>query len=242
MGIVKTKGIVIKIANSSENDKILTILTAERGKIKVYCKGAKKTKNSFLASTEFLAFSDLVLFEGNSDMYSLNSAEPINVFYNLRNDIDKLIYASTIAQIMNDVCQEEELLYNRLQLFLNTLYVISETDKNLELVFSIFKIRLLAILGFIPRLDKCCNCGIEASEIKEFYFSIRDNGIKCPNCKKQDSGALGLSSAGYTSFVYILSVDAKKIFSFEVPEDVIRELSLITKIYMTEKLEKEYKI
>ena len=146
MGIVRTKGIVIKIANSSENDKILTILTAEKGKIRAFCKGAKKPKSSFLASTEFLSFSDMILFEGNGDMYSLNSAEPINVFYNLRKDIDKLMYASIIAQIMNDVCQEEELSFNRLQLLLNTLYVISETEKNLELVYSIFRIRLLAIL------------------------------------------------------------------------------------------------
>ncbi|MBQ8298765.1 MAG: DNA repair protein RecO, partial [Clostridia bacterium] len=144
MGIVRTKGIVIKIANSSENDKILTILTAEKGKIRAFCKGAKKPKSSFLASTEFLSFSDMILFEGSGDMYSLNSAEPINVFYNLRKDIDRLMYASTIAQIMNDVCQEEELSFNRLQLLLNTLYVISETEKNLELVFSIFRIRLLA--------------------------------------------------------------------------------------------------
>lgn len=154
MGIVRTKGIVIKIANSSENDKILTILTAEKGKIRAFCKGAKKPKSSFLASTEFLSFSDMILFEGNGDMYSLNSAEPINVFYNLRKDIDKLMHASIIAQIMNDVCQEEELSFNRLQLLLNTLYVISETEKNLELVYSIFRIRLLAILRFCTK-TKC---------------------------------------------------------------------------------------
>ena len=82
MGIVRTKGIVIKIANSSEHDKILTVLTADRGKIRVFCKGAKKLKSAFLASTEYLCFSDMMLFEGNGDMYSLNSAEPINVFYN----------------------------------------------------------------------------------------------------------------------------------------------------------------
>ena len=29
MGIIKTKGIVTRVANSSENDKVLTVLTAE---------------------------------------------------------------------------------------------------------------------------------------------------------------------------------------------------------------------
>ena len=29
MGIIKTKGIVIKVANSSDNDKVLTVLTPD---------------------------------------------------------------------------------------------------------------------------------------------------------------------------------------------------------------------
>lgn len=242
MGILRTKGIVIKIANSSENDKILTVLTAERGKIKVFCKGAKKAKSTLLASTEFLSYSDMILFEGNGDMYSLNSAESINVFYNIRTDIDKLMYASTIAQIMNDVCQEEELSFNRVQLLLNTLYVISETDKDLKLVYSIFRIRLLGILGFVPRLDKCVGCNKSYKEIKELYFSLKDNGIKCETCKKLDKGALNISAVTYTSLVYILSSDAKKIFSFDIPEEAINELNLLVDLYMTEKVEKEYKV
>lgn len=242
MGIIRTKGVVIKIANSSDTDKILTVLTAEKGKIKVFCKGAKKTKSAFLASTEFLSFSDMILFEGNQDLYSLNSAEPINVFYNLRTDIDKLMYASTISQIINDVCQEEELSFNRLQLLLNTLYVISETNKNLDLIYSIFRIRLLAILGYIPRLNRCVSCDKEVNQINDIYFSIKDNGIKCDICKKQDKGAINLLQTTYASLVYILSSDPKKIFSFEVPDEVIKELNLLATIYTNEKLEKEYKL
>ena len=34
---------------------------------------------------------------------------------------------------------------------------------------------------------------------------------------------------------------AKKLFAFNVPEDSIEELKLISKIYMEEKLEKTYK-
>lgn len=242
MGILRTKGIVIKIANSSENDKILTVLTAERGKIKVFCKGAKKSKSALLASTEFLSYSDMILFEGNGELYSLNSAESINVFYNIRKDIDKLMYASTIAQIMNDVCQEEELAFNRLQLLLNTLYVISETDKNLKLVYAIFRLRLLAILGYIPKLDKCVNCDKNYKEIKEIYFSIKDNGIKCETCKKLDKAAISMSMLTFTSFIYTLSSEPKKIFSFDIPEESIDELGLIVDIYMIEKLEKEYQV
>lgn len=69
-------------------------------------------------------------------------------------DIEKLSYAVTMLQIINDVCMEGETSYKKLQLLLNTLYTLSETSKNEELVLAIFKIRLLAILGFVPRLRK----------------------------------------------------------------------------------------
>lgn len=78
--------------------------------------------------------------------------------------------------------------------------------------------------------------------MKNIYFSIKDNGVKCETCKRQDKGAIELSYTAYTSLVYILSSDAKKIFSFDVPEDVIKEISLLAQVYTNEKLEKEYKL
>ena len=247
MGIIKTKGIVTKIVNYSDNDKILTVITADQGKIQVFCKGAQKPKSAILASTEFLSFSEFVLYEGKSEMYNLSSADVIEVFYNIRIDLDKLSYATTMAQMMNDVCQEGELSYQKLQLFLNTLYVLSETDKNLDFVFSVFRIRLLAILGFIPRLASCTTCNRSGEqrapqEISEKYFSIKDNGLKCDVCARLDKGAVKMSEVTYTSIVYILSSDAKKIFSFEIPNKDLEELKLIAQVYTNEKLEKEYKV
>ena len=96
--------------------------------------------------------------------------------------------------------------------------------------------------GYVPRLNKCTNCGKEVTSISQIYFSIKDNGIKCLSCKRQDKGAISLSQTAYTSLVYILSSDAKKIFSFDVPKEIITELSLLAQIYTNEKLEKEYKL
>lgn len=243
MGLVKTKGIVTKIVNYSDNDKILTVITADQGKIQVFCKGAQKVKSALLASTEFLSFSEFVMYEGKSEMYHLSSADVIEVFYNLRIDLDKLNYATTMSQMMNDVCQEGELSYKKLQLFLNTLYVLSETEKDLNFVFSIFRIRLLALLGFVPRLSACTSCNKKAIETENAkYFSIKDNGLKCDVCAKLDKGAIKISEVTYTSLIYILSSDAKKIFSFEIPDKDLEELKLLAQVYTNEKLEKEYKV
>ena len=84
-------------------------------------------------------------------------------------------------------------------------------------------------------------CGKSATEINEKSFSI-DNGIKCDVCSRVDKGAIRISEVTYTSLLYILSSDAKKIFSFEIPDNDLNELKLLSNLYLTEKLEKEYKI
>lgn len=243
MGLIKTKGIVIGVANSADNDKVLTMLTPDLGKISVFCRGAKKSKNTLLNATEYLSFSEIIIYKSSNDNYSINSAEVIEVFYNLRTDIEKLNYATTISKIIYDVTQENEPAPQVLQLFLNTLYVLSETDKNMDLVLSIFEIRLLAIIGFLPNVARCSNCGLPMTEdMNDFYFSIKDDGVKCEICQRLDKGIIHLSKTAFSALIYILSCDSKKLYSFEIPEEAISELKLLTKIYTAQKLEKEYNV
>lgn len=191
-----------------------------------------------MAATQFLCFGEYVLYK-SGNTYSINSCETIEVFYNIRTDLDKLNYASHITKIVNDVTTENQNTYKLMQLFLNTLYMISETDKNLSLINSVFVLRLLSIIGFRPNIDECTNC---KGKEDLTYFSFRDSGLKCSVCSKQDKGAIEISPTTKDAIRYIILANAKKIFSFEVPEETIKELEIISKIYLQEKLEKEYRI
>lgn len=190
-----------------------------------------------MAATQFLCFGEYLLYK-SSNSYSINSCETIELFYNIRTDLDKLNYASHITKIINDVTTENQNTYKVLQLYLNTLYMISETEKNLSLINSVFTLRLLSIIGYRPVVEECKNCKTKEN-LK--YFSFRDSGIKCETCGKQDKGAMEISSTTKDALRYIIYADSKKVFSFEVPEETIKELEIISKIYLSEKLEKEYK-
>lgn len=235
---VKTKGIILVENNVGDYDKMITMLTPGLGKIGCHAKGARRNKSSLMAGTQFLCFGEYLLFKGN-DTYNINSCEPIEIFYNIRIDYDKLKYVAQIIKIVCDVTNENDNSYRILQLLLNTLYTISELEKNLDLVLAIFKIRLLSILGFTPKIDKCKNCN---EEINIKYFSIKDDGIKCGACGKIDKSAIQISEGTLTAIRYIITAPAKKIFSFNVSEECIKELELVSKIYLNEKIEKEYKL
>ncbi|MBQ9297809.1 MAG: DNA repair protein RecO [Clostridia bacterium] len=238
MGTIKTKGIIIAENNMDDFDKMLTMITPGMGKISCAAKGARRPKSLLLGGTQFLCFGDYVLYKGG-ETYNINSCEPIEIFYNIRTDLDKLKYAVHITKIINDVVQENQNCYKILQLFLNTLYVISEKEKDLDLVLAIFKLKLLAIIGYMPNVRTCSNCG-KTENIDSFSF--KNNGFLCGDCSKQDTSSVHISENTKASIQYIIMSESKKIYSFDMPENDLKELRLVAKIYFDEKLEKEYKM
>lgn len=238
MGTIKTNGIIIAENNLKDYDKMLTMLTPGYGKIGCVAKGARRPKSLLLAGSQFLCFGEYVLYKG-TNLYNINSCETIELFYNLRTDLDKLRYASHITKIIYDVTQENENSYNILQLFLNTLHILANTNQDMDFVISIFKLRLSGILGFVPRIDKCSVCG-EKENLN--HFSFQGNGLKCKICGIQDKSALKITTATKNAIQYIVLSPAKKIYSFNIPEEAKKELELVSKIYLNDKLEKEYKL
>ena len=235
MGTFKTKGIVIAENNMGDFDKMVTILTPN-GKFGCSARGARRPKSQLMAGTQFLCFGEFMIFKG-TNTYTLNSCEPIEVFYNIRTDLDKLEYASNITKMIQEITDENQNTYKILQLYLNTLYVISETNLNLEFIISIFKLRLMCLLGFTPQIQECVQCR-EKEEL--IYFSLKDNGLKCKNCGKIDTSAIEISNSTMQAIKYIIIAPAKKLYSFKLSEENQKQLSIIAKLYTNLKLEKEF--
>ncbi len=218
--------------------KCLQCLLQVFGKISCAAKGARRQNSRLLASTQFLCFGEYILYK-SQETYNINSCDPIEVFYNIRTDYDKINYTAHITKIIQDVTNENENSYKVLQLYLNTLYMISETDKDMDFIVSVFKIKLLCLLGFKPRIEECVNCGAKDDLL---FFSIKDNGVKCKNCKTQDKGAISISTSTYMALKYIIEAPSKKLFNFNLKDESLKELKLLSNIYFNQKLEKEYKI
>ena len=238
MANMKINGIILSENNLGDFDKMLTMLTPGAGKISCVAKGARRPKSALLAGTQIFCFGEYLMYKG-TNTYHINSVEPIEIFYNIRTDLEKLKYAVHINKIIQDVTHENQNCYNILQLLLNTLYTISETDKDLDLVLSVFKLRLLSVIGFSPNVSNCVNCG-EKENIQG--FSIKDNGFKCAACGKQDTSAIQMSESTLNAIKFTIMAPAKKIYSFTIRDEALEEFKLITKIYFNDKLEKEYKL
>ena len=100
---ITTTGIVLR-ERGHDDDRILTILTADRGVITAYARGAKKLRGRLLSGTELLCCSRFVLFQYR-DRYQVDSAETEQNFFGLRSAesgglfFDVLLHLGTLISV-----------------------------------------------------------------------------------------------------------------------------------------------
>jgi DNA repair protein RecO (recombination protein O) len=216
---------VIKEVVYKDNDKIITILTDNLGKISCMAKGAKKTSSPILANAQYLVYSEFVLTKGKS-YYYVNSASVIDTFYKLRVDFNKLDQAFELTRILNSTTDENQDTSKILRLFLNTLYVIEHDKKPKELIEAIFKIKLLTLLGFSSAIEKCLKCNKKINYLEDGYifFDYVSNVFLCKNCAIEDKKRyIKISKNTISAINYTILADIKKVFSFELKESTLKE-------------------
>ena len=81
------RGVVLRETETKESDKILTLLTAERGKLSVIARGARRKSCKFAASAQHLAWSEWTLYQ-KGDWYYVNEGTTLELFTGLRTDLE----------------------------------------------------------------------------------------------------------------------------------------------------------
>lgn len=239
MSYLKTKGIVIREVNTGEADKIITVFSRSRGRISVLAKGARRPRSKNSAGAQLFSYCDYVLFSGR-DMYSMNSSEVLEPFYEIRNDMIRLTYAAHFMDIVNDIIQENQPASRLMQLLLNSLHMLAKTDKPPELIARIFELRAMTITGYAPYTRGCMICGSDS--LDDCSFSFRQCGFICgkETCRETDRFAPELSPGAARAIQHIVQAKMDGLFSFALSQNVLEELGRISKRYIRERLERDY--
>ena len=151
-----TCGLVLRETDTRDADKILTVLTPDRGKLAVIARGARRKGSRVAAACQLLAYSEMTLYE-RGQWTMLDAANTIELFGGLRQDLTALSLAAYFAELTEavaDGCGGDVL-----PLLLNALYALSALRKPPQLVKPAFELRLMALSGFEPLADGCAVCG-----------------------------------------------------------------------------------
>ncbi|OGZ35960.1 MAG: DNA repair protein RecO [Candidatus Portnoybacteria bacterium RIFCSPLOWO2_01_FULL_43_11] len=105
--IYKTQGIIIKKTDLTEADRLLTIYTKDLGKILVKARAVKKTQAKLKGHLELFLHSHLMLAQGRN-MDIITSAETIEGFPNLHQDLSALASAYYLAELIDKLIAGQE--------------------------------------------------------------------------------------------------------------------------------------
>lgn len=238
MAIIKTQGIVLKYTNLGEADKLLTILTRSKGKIKAVAKGSRKPKSGLLASSEVFTFSEFVLYKG-MNLYQVSQAEIRETFYNLRNDLLKLSYAVFFAELA-DTVSEEELASERLFLLLaKALYYLAEGEIPTGIVSLAYQLKLMDISGYRPNLNRCVHCG--QTEVGHYMFDIELGGLLCSDCEKIGKTVQRIGPGTVEIIKILLNTEISRLNTLKIDHTIFNEIERLTKRFVETHLEKRFK-
>ena len=130
---IVTKGVVLRETETRDADKILTLLTAERGKLSVIARGVCRKGCKFAACAQPLAYSEWTLYK-KGDWYYANEGATLELFNGLRADLDAMALGFYLAELTEAVTTEDAPHQGLLSHLLNGLYAVSVLRKPLPLV------------------------------------------------------------------------------------------------------------
>ena len=171
----RTQAIILSRRDFGESDRLLTLFTPARGKIRAIAKGARKPSAKVSGHVELFARSDCLIHKGrNLDI--LTQAQLLEPYLGLREDLGRGAYANYVAELLDRfTADDEEAGGDLFTLLHQTLGRIAEAaDPRLAARF--FELQLLDLVGFRPELQECV-ISRAALKPETQHFSYEEGGV-----------------------------------------------------------------
>ncbi|MBR0040084.1 MAG: DNA repair protein RecO [Oscillospiraceae bacterium] len=231
-----TKALVLREVKYKEADRILTLFTADNGKITAKARGALRKTSRTAAATQQLTWSDMTLFL-NKGKWTVNEASVIEPFDGLKKNIATFALGSYFAECVEALSVEDQRDDELLSLALNSLYALSRELHDPRKIKAAFELRLMSLSGYRPAVERCAVCGAEEPE--EPVLDLIDGRLFCRKCCRSGS-AVTLLGDSLEAMRAVLSAPPKQIFSFELSGEGLVDLAYAAENYLLMQTERSF--
>lgn len=232
-----TQGLVLRVSPYNDTDAMLTLLTADAGKLSVKVRGLRRRNSPLSAPCQLLAYAQFTLFEYKGT-YTVNEAHTLEIFSSLRKELTKLSLGTYFAQVTELIAQEDQPNPELLSLILNCLYALSSLDLNENQIKAVFELRAACLSGYFPDLSACHICGNPQPDL----LVISEGHLECSSCRNHSFQGVRMPVAPgvLEALRYICYCEPKKMFGFSISPDSMQLLSQTTESYLLAQLERGF--
>lgn len=221
----KITAIVISSIDYKENDKLLHLFSLELGAINANLRGVKQAKSKLkFASMPFFVGEFFLVKTGNN--YVVKTVNSIDSFYNITENYDKFLIASTILETVKLTMKENMINEQLFVSILKTLEHICYDDYNDKMLLIQYLIQFFKLNGYELNFSNCSICGIALKN--DYYFNTSGGGFVCFACKQPYD--LEVQKNVFSSLKILNQADVEKLNTVKLKDDILIQSLMILKV------------
>lgn len=233
-----TDGLVIREQRIKEGDKVITLLTRDKGVIRAFVNGANNIKSPKTTATGLITYSQFDIYLSSKGTYTIDDAHAKEVFMPLRQSIDKMALTQYFCELAEQLAPRDANAEDVLRLTLNSIYMLANDKRPPDLIKSVFELRIMSVSGYMPDLVSCCRCHCYESD--KMYFLPESGLLICGNCANDSSEKKVFTGKSLTNAMrHCVYSEFNKLFSFTMSDKAASALGNITENYCTAHIEKK---
>jgi len=179
MATEKTLAIVLRVIDFSETSCVVTLFTRDFGKISGLAKGARRPKGPFESALDLLALCRIVFIHKSSDVLDLlTEAKLQRRFRSASRDLSRLYAGYYIAELLREMIDEGDPHPDLFDATEETLRLLDGEGSVAESLLR-FEVTALRVLGHLPLLDACVECGQPVASRYRVPFGLLAGGVLC---------------------------------------------------------------
>ena len=181
MPTYRDEAIVLRTHRLGEADRIVTLLTRGRGRIRAVAKGVRRTGSRFGARLEPFGHVDIQLYEGRS-LDTVTQVESLATpGAELAGDYPRWTAGSAMLEATERMTPiEREPALQQYLLLIGGLRTLAARTHDPGLVLDAFLLRSLAVAGWSASFFDCARCGLPGPHRA---FSVSGGGALCQDCR-----------------------------------------------------------
>ena len=174
-----THGLVIRRADYSDYDRMITLFTPQHGRVDAIVRGCKRPKSPLMNAAEPFCAGEYQLYH-SKDRYSVSQCQITDSFYNIREDYDKLMHGVYWLNLLELAVMPDMPAPTLFMTTLRALAFLNYSDLPPAMLTMAFEMHYMAQLGMRPMMHQCVKCGRPVDG--DARFDMERGGVVCNQC------------------------------------------------------------